>query len=99
MRARVASFLRCVDHTQHTKAGRTSLDEGSARRKDLYLTIHNTHKTDIHALAGFESAIPAGERPQTLETLLAVLKAQFAMTGQEDALLAIYSFNSRKTLC
>ena len=34
------------DHTHldtHT-LGRTPLDEGSARRKDLYLKAHNIHK-------------------------------------------------------
>ena len=32
------------DHTQrHTTADRTPLDEWSARRRDLYLTTHNTH--------------------------------------------------------
>jgi hypothetical protein len=28
----------------HTAVGRTPLDEWSARRRDLYLTRHNTHK-------------------------------------------------------
>jgi hypothetical protein len=32
------------DHTQwQATGGRTPLDEGSARRRDLYLTRHNTH--------------------------------------------------------
>jgi hypothetical protein len=96
-------------HTQgHTTVGRTPLDKGSARRRDLYLTTqkHTTHKTNIHAPGGiffflsvlylywfvlfvlslpfiltvkhthkrqtsmppvgFEPAIPAGERLQTL---------------------------------
>jgi hypothetical protein len=36
------------DHTQrHTTVGRTPLDEGSARRGDLYLT-HTTFTTDKH---------------------------------------------------
>jgi hypothetical protein len=29
---------------RHAKLGRTSLDEWSARLRDLYLTTHNTHK-------------------------------------------------------
>ena len=34
----------------HTTLGRTPLGEWSARRRDLYLTTHNTHKkTDISA--------------------------------------------------
>jgi hypothetical protein len=55
------------NHTQtHTTRGTTPLDEWSARRRDLYLTTHSTHKrqTSIPP-AGFEPAIPASERPQT----------------------------------
>jgi len=38
------SFIRFLDHIQrHTTVGRTPLDEWSARRRDLYLTTHNTH--------------------------------------------------------
>jgi hypothetical protein len=35
---------------RHTTVGRTPLDEWSARRRDLYLTTHNTHnrQTSIH---------------------------------------------------
>jgi hypothetical protein len=51
---------------RHTTLGRTPLDELSARRSDLYLTMHNTRKRQISmSLAGFEAAIPASERPQT----------------------------------
>jgi len=46
--------------------GRNPLDEGSARRSDLYLTTHNTHKTQrAMPRSGFEPAIPASKRPQT----------------------------------
>jgi len=46
--------------------GRTRLDEGSARRRDLYLTTHNTHKRQTSMPPeGFEPAIPASERSQT----------------------------------
>ena len=42
-----SSFTRFLDHTQwHTTVGRASLDEWSARRRDLYLTSHNTHNRD-----------------------------------------------------
>jgi len=42
--ARASSFTRFLDHTQRrTTLGRTPLDEWSARRRDLYLTTHNTH--------------------------------------------------------
>ena len=43
-RANASSFLRFLDHTQRRiTVGRTPLDEWSARRRDLYLTTHNTH--------------------------------------------------------
>ena len=46
--------------------GKTPLDEGSARRRDLSLTTHNTHMRQTSMpLAGFEATIPASVRPQT----------------------------------
>jgi hypothetical protein len=51
------------DH-RHTTLGRTPLDEGPARRRDLYLTINNTHQRQISMpQAGFKPTIPASERP------------------------------------
>jgi hypothetical protein len=51
---------------RHTTLGRTPLDEWSVRRRDLYLTTHNTHKTQTSmSPAGFEPTIPASERSQT----------------------------------
>jgi len=42
--AMVSSFTRFLDHTQLlTAVDKTPLDERSARRRDLYLTTHNTH--------------------------------------------------------
>jgi hypothetical protein len=61
------SFARFLDNTQRrTTIGRTPLDEWSARRRDLYLTTHDTHnrQTSIPPMA-FEPTISAGERPQT----------------------------------
>ena len=48
---------------RHTILGRTPLDEGSARRRELYLTIHNTHnrQPSTHPV-GFEPAIPTSQR-------------------------------------
>ena len=62
-----SSFLRFLDHTQRrTTVGRTPLDEWSARRRDLYLTTHNTHNRQTSMPpVGFEPTISAGERPQT----------------------------------
>jgi hypothetical protein len=58
-------FSRFRDHTL-TTLGRTPLDEWPARRRDLYLTTHNTHKRQTSMPpAGFEPTIPASERPQT----------------------------------
>jgi len=50
-RIMASSFLRSLHHTQRrTTFGRTPLDEWSVRRRDLYLTTHNTHNaTNIHA--------------------------------------------------
>ena len=51
---------------RHTTLGRTSLAEWSARRRDLYLTTHNTHNRQTSMCpARFEPATPASERPQT----------------------------------
>ena len=45
---------------------RISVDEGSTRRTDLYLTTHNTHERQLSIpSAGFEPAIQAIDRPQT----------------------------------
>ena len=62
-----SSFTRFLDHTQqHTTVGRTPLDEGSGRRRDLYLTTHNTHNRQTSmSSVGFEPTISAGELPQT----------------------------------
>jgi hypothetical protein len=47
-RARGSSFTRFLDHTQRlTTTGKTTLDEWSARRRDLYLIAHNTHNGQI----------------------------------------------------
>ena len=60
-------FFKFLDHTQRrSTVGRTPLDEWSARRRDLYLTTHDTHNRQISKPpVGFEPTIPAGEQPQT----------------------------------
>jgi hypothetical protein len=65
------SHSRCpvffsLDHTQtHTTVGRTPLDEGSSRRRDLYLTTQTLYKRRISMPpVGFEPTIPASARPQ-----------------------------------
>ena len=66
-RVMASSFLRFLDHTQRrTTVDRTPLDEWSARRRDLYLTTHNTNNRQTSMPpVGFEPTISAGERPQT----------------------------------
>ena len=60
-------FLMFLDHTlRRSTVGRTPLDEGSARRRDLYLTTHSTHNRQTSMPpVGFEHTISAGEQPQT----------------------------------
>ena len=64
---KVSSFTTFIDHTQwRTTVGRALLDEWSARRRDLYLTTHDTHNRQTSMPpVGFEPTISAGERPQT----------------------------------
>ena len=59
-------FLVFLDHTQRrSTVGRTPLDDWPARRRDLYLTTHDTHNRQISMPpVGFEPTISAGERPQ-----------------------------------
>ena len=66
-RVMASSFLRFLDHTQRRNTvDRTPLDEWSARRRDLYLTTHNTHNRQTSMPpVGFDPTISAGERPQT----------------------------------
>ena len=41
-------FLMFLDHTQRrSTVGSTPLDECSARRRDLYLTTHDTHNRQM----------------------------------------------------
>jgi len=57
--AKASSFFRFLDHTQRrTTVDRASLDEWSTRRRDLYLTTHNTHKRHIHAPDGIRTRNP-----------------------------------------
>ena len=69
-------FLMFLDHTQRrSTVGRTPLDEWSARRRDLYLTTHDTHNRQISMPpVGFKPTISAGERPQAARLLRSVLR-------------------------
>jgi hypothetical protein len=60
-------ILKVINHTpRRTTICRIPLDECSARRRDLYLILNNTHRRQTPMpSAGFEPTIPAGKRPQT----------------------------------
>jgi hypothetical protein len=59
MRSRTSSFTRFSrSHTRRATIGRIPLDEWSVRRRDLYLTTHNTHN-------GQTSMPPAGSNSQS----------------------------------
>ena len=63
---RASSFTMFLDRTQRpTTVARTSLDEWSARRRDLYLTTHNTHDRHLRIPVGFEPTFSADDRPKT----------------------------------
>jgi hypothetical protein len=86
--AMASSFARYLDPApRHTTFGRTPLDEWSARRRDLYLTTHNTQngQTSVPPV-WFEPTIPAGERPQTY-----ALDRAATGTGQGDIYIDIFS--------
>ena len=60
-----SSLLKFLNHTRRrTTVGTTSLDEWSARGRDLYLTKHNTQKRDIR-LPGRRSAAHLCLRPRS----------------------------------
>jgi hypothetical protein len=65
--SRCRDCLFSLDHSQtHTTVGRTCLDKGSARCRDLYLTTqtHSKRQTSMTPV-GFEPTIPASAQPQT----------------------------------
>jgi hypothetical protein len=61
LRAKTSSFFKFVDHTQRrANVVRTFLEKRSARRRNLYLTTHNTHKRQTSMTpTGFEPTMPA----------------------------------------
>jgi len=64
--ARAPHYRGFMMKFRHATLGRTPLDEWSARRRDLYLTTHNTHKRQIFMPpTGFKTTMSAAERPQT----------------------------------
>jgi hypothetical protein len=65
--SRCRGFLFSLDHTQtHTTVGRTPLDEGAARRRDLYLTTQTLYKRQTSTPpVAFEPTLSASARLQT----------------------------------
>ena len=81
--ANASSFLRFLDHTQRrTKVGRTPLDEWSARRRDLYLTTHNTHNRQT-------SMPPVGFEPHGLSRR-ATADLRLRPRGHWNTLVSLY---------
>ena len=96
--AMASSFFKFVDHTQRrSTVSRTPLDEWSARRRDLYLTTHNTHnrKTSMPPV-GFEPTISAGERPQTYALDRATTRTGYTKVVL-DYILLHYLMNRKNT--
>jgi hypothetical protein len=57
---------RFIVEALRSHTGSVSLDEGSARRRDGYVTTHDTHRRQISMpLAGFEPTATANDRLQT----------------------------------
>ena len=68
-RAMASSVLGFLHHTQRrTTFGRTTLDEWSARRRELYLTTHsNYNRQTSMSPVGFEPTVSTGERSQSYD--------------------------------
>ena len=62
--ASASSLSRLHDLTHTHTLGSTPLDEGSDRRRDLYLTTHNTPPQIHMPPVGFEPATPTSQRLQ-----------------------------------
>jgi hypothetical protein len=76
---------------RHTTPGRTPLYEWSARRRDLYLTTHNTHKRQASMPpAEFELTTPASERPKTNALERAANGIGKAFSARDDINIEIY---------
>jgi len=88
----------------HTTIDRATLDERSARRRELYLTIHNTRQRQTSMPPeGFESTIPASKRlhTQVLEPAATGIGAiSFSRTARFILSLSPEKFNySTSILC
>ena len=81
-------FMITLRHTTH---GRTPLDEWTARRKDLYLTTHNTHKRYSCPRRNSNPQYQqASKRPQTHALDHAATGSSFIPTGLLKFYAGIY---------
>ena len=86
-----------------TTLGRISLDEWSARRRDLYIPV-NTHNTQTSVPpAEFEPAIPASERRQTnaLDSAATGIGSSYycsVLFGRDGSTHSIYAESVRQKL-
>jgi hypothetical protein len=89
-RSRTSSFLRFLDHIQRrTTFSSTSLDEWSACRRDLYLTTHKPHNSQI-------SKPPEGIRTHNLSRRVAA-DLRRRLRGHWDRHIILYStFNTKR---
>ena len=85
---------------RHVRLSRIPLGERSARRRDLYLTTHNTHNRQISMPpAGIRTRNPASERPQTQ-----ALDRPATGTGRDPfevikcSFMLFYLYSNRQTL-
>jgi hypothetical protein len=84
-----------VTHFRHATVGRTPLDEGPVRPRDLYLTSHNTHKRQTSMpLVRFEPTILVSERPKTH-----ALDRTATGIGKTDVQSMLKYFDPLKTAC
>ena len=85
-----SSFL---DHTRRTTFSRTPLDKWSARRRDLYLTTHNTENRQTSMTpVGYWPTMSPGELPQTYSLDRAAL-------GGAKFLIVLPHFFQTNTVC
>jgi hypothetical protein len=62
-------FLRFLDYTQRRiTVGKTPLDKGSARRRDLCLTTHKNHNKKVHVPRGIRTYYLSRRDPTDLQT-------------------------------
>ena len=83
-RARVSSFSRFHDHTHTHHTRKFPLDKWWARRRDIYLTTHNTHNpshrdSNSHSQQTSDSRVaPKTERPlASVRLILQILQMWF----------------------